>query len=369
MSERLIAIAIASDGLPGAPGSFPTEPLGDDAWKRFGFEVTTQKLTGLLVDAARDDRMPVTDAQYELACDWHEEQIATALRLERSMLRVVPALTGHGLDVLVLKGPAVSRLAYRDPALRLFGDIDVLLRAEQFDAAMGLLQRELGFRRPWAQMRPGFDARFGKGATLRGPDDLELDVHRTFVFGAFGLAVDATDLFAAPERFEVGGRTLLTLDPAARFLHACYHAALGSPTPRLMTLRDVVEQLPRDPAEVERVLDLTHRWRGRAVVARAVRLVERRFDLTLVGPIVEDVRGYVATPQEERAIAAQVGPGASFARQVVTALPYVDGLGDRAAFLAAVLLPSASSMASRETGGRFAWLRRGVASLRGGARS
>lgn len=369
MSERLIAVAIASDGLPGAAAALPAQPLDDGAWKRLGFEVTTQKLTGLLLDAVRGDRMPVTDAQYELASHWHEEQVATALRLERLMLRVVPALTDHGLDVLVLKGPAVAHLAYRDPSLRLFGDIDVLLRAEQFDDAMGRLEQDLGFDRPWAQMRPGFDARFGKGATLRAPEGLELDVHRTFVFGAFGLAVDNADLFDSPARFEVGGRSLLTLDPATRFLHACYHAALGSPTPRLMTLRDVVEQLPGGVDEVERVLDLVRRWRGRAVVARAVRLVERRFDMTLAGPIVEDVRGYVATPQEERAVAAQVGPGASFARQVVAALPYVEGLADRAAFLAAVLLPSSSSMASRESGGRLAWLRRGAGSLRGGARS
>ncbi|MBA3621797.1 MAG: hypothetical protein H0W51_05695 [Euzebyales bacterium] len=57
-----------------------------------------------------------------------------------------------------------------------------------------------GYRRSWPQLRPGFDRRFGKGAPLRRDEGWELDLHRTFVMGPFGLTVDLDGLFASSRR-------------------------------------------------------------------------------------------------------------------------------------------------------------------------
>ena len=80
--------------------------------------------------------------------------------------------------------------------------------------------------------RPGFDSRFSKGAAFTMPGGRDIDLHRTFVSGPFGLSVDLGGLFATSTPFVVGGRRLLGLGRTERFLHACYHAALGRGTPR-----------------------------------------------------------------------------------------------------------------------------------------
>lgn len=358
-----LAATIATYGLPHAGRSLPQRPLDAAAWQRLGHEVREQKLSGLLLAALLAGDLPATDEQYEEAREWHRLGVSVALLLDRQMLRVVPALEAAGHDVLVLKGPGVAHLSYPDPSLRLYGDIDILLRTDQFDDGIAVLT-ELGYDRPWSEIRPGFDARFGKGATLTAPDGLELDVHRTFAFGAFGLAIDVDEPFVDPTPFDVGGQRLHALGPAPRFLHACYHAALGNIRPRLMNLRDVAQLLPDERATAERALALAERWQGTAVVARALQTAERILGLQLEGTVADRVRGYTPTRREQRALASYVGTDPDFAAQVLASLPYVDGMRDRAAFVWAALVPSSEFLASRGRGGRAAWLRRGVALLR-----
>ena len=52
-------------------------------------------------------------------------------------------LRRSGLDHRALKGAAVAHLDYPDPALRSFIDVDLLVRAEEWDDAIQVL-REAG---------------------------------------------------------------------------------------------------------------------------------------------------------------------------------------------------------------------------------
>src|SRR5262249_47068663 len=145
------------------------------------------------------------------------------------------------IEYRALKGPVLAHTVYRDPALRSFGDIDVLVRDGEFDAAVDAL-RLLGFRRRFVEPRPGFDARFAKGACLERADGLELDLHRTLAPGAFGLRLARLDLFApGPRWFPLGASKVAGLDDDLAFVHACFHAALGDDPPKLVPLRDVAE--------------------------------------------------------------------------------------------------------------------------------
>ena len=95
------------------------------------------------------------------------------------------------------------------------------------------------------ELRPGFDREFGKDVLIR-INGIELDIHRTFVTGPFGLTIPLEQLFASATPFAVGGRTLHALGGEEMFLQACYNAALGDrpvrwgsrprPAPRLRAL-------------------------------------------------------------------------------------------------------------------------------------
>ena len=354
---------IAAYGLPGHTAAFPDQPLADTEWQALLRVVDEQRLAGLLHWAVDDGAFPVDDEQRQAVADLHLRWCAAALSLERRLLELDAAFGSASIDFLVLKGTAVAHLVYPDPALRLFGDVDLLFPAERFEQALEVA-RDLGYVRPAEEARPGFDRRFGKGATLKGPTGNELDAHRTLVFGTFGFAIDLDELFRSATAFELGGRKLRALGPETRLLHACYHASLGDSRPRYSSVRDIAQMLTTGTHDPDRVLALAREWQAQAVLARAFALCRDFLGVAVDGPLVEALNGYRPTRREQRAIDSYTGPNRRFAHKVFASLPYLHGMRDRAAFVGAMVLPSRGFAESYGGRAGLAWIRRGLRSIR-----
>ncbi len=261
-------LSIAGHGLPGARRSFPSGTLDDEAWSTLLAAAVENRVTGLLHIATGDEVLPATATQRQQARAAHRRMQLRVLGLEHHLADVVDVLEEGGVDARILKGSAVAHLDYANPAIRSFIDLDVLVRGADFDRSVELLTRA-GFRRTLAEPRPGFDRRFDKGTTLVAPAGFELDLHRTFVLGPWGAAMDPDQLWDEGEPVRIGARTFRALRRTHRFLHACYHAALGNWPLRLASLRDVAEQLRAGQDECE-VLEVASAWRAQALVAAAV---------------------------------------------------------------------------------------------------
>jgi hypothetical protein len=162
----------------------------------------------------------------------------------------------------------VAHLDYPDPALRPFGDADVLVHPDDWTAAVDALIRA-GCRRQRPEVEPGWDNRFGKGATLNSPEGLEIDLHRRFAIGRFGVRSHMEDLYEASESITLAGRRIPTLDGPGRLLHSCHHAALGG-FRHYRAHRDVAQQLLVTEVDWRRAVDIASAWRVQAVVARAI---------------------------------------------------------------------------------------------------
>lgn len=350
--------AVAADGLAGATVGVPAEPLVGDTWQQFLNGVGDQRIAGLALRAVVEERFPVTERQREALAHVHEEAMLVCLQIERRLLQVCAVLDAAGVEHRVLKGAAYAALAYPDRALRAFGDNDVLVRSEQFDEALDAVAAA-GYTRFWPELRSGYDRRFSKGVTLRDCADFELDLHRTFALGAFGLTVDLDAVFAGVETFELGGEDLPALDAECRFLHACYHAALGDDPPRLMSLRDVAEIMLHTEMDDTRVLDLAQAWRGQSVVARAVRLAWETFGLADVTRLSAWAAGFRPTQEEERLLSTYVGDNSSHTAKSLASLRVIPGWRNKAAFVWASLFPSRDFVNTRGPG-RVSWVRRGL---------
>jgi hypothetical protein len=312
----------------------PSTPLADDTWRQFCGEAVAHRLTGLLLASVECGDFPTTDAQYETLLSTHVDAMHLALLLESELMEVDRHLSETPIEYRVLKGPAYAHVAYPDPSLRPFGDIDVLVRGDDFKAATSVLEG-LGAVRPSPELNRGFDRRFGKGAMFIMPSGLELDLHRTFVFGPFGFRMVPDDLFATSEEFLLGGRRLSALGAEERFLHACYHAALGSPTPRLLTVRDVAQTLLHARLDDVRVLQLSARWEGHAVVASAVNLAWETLELSVEAPLSEWARAYEPDRWEQLAFEAY-GADGSYLAQAAASIGSIRGLRSKAAFVASL---------------------------------
>ena len=333
-----LAAVIGAHGLATSLPAPPKDPLDAQRWSALAAWVAHGRITGLCVQAIGDGALAATPAQAREAATAHALAIGVTELLERFLLEVVGVLTRCGIDYRVLKGPAVARLDYSNPGLRTFGDIDVLVPADDFDRAVRALV-EAGCTRRTPQLRPNFDRRFGKGAVLVEPRGFELDLHRTFVSGPFGLWSHPADLFAASSSFTVAGVELRALAPEDRFLHACFHADLTRWV-RLSTLSDVAQLLIGRELDVDRVRGRAASWRADAVIARGITLAWETLGLSAVTPLSAFAATYEPDRHELRAVQASLGEAGDRPSKAVEGLRAIPGVRLKVAYAHAFLWPS-----------------------------
>ena len=230
---------IASTGLHDE-----TVRVGRERWPKVLWGLGFHRLTGIAVAAHEARQLELASEQVDELLEHHRRVMVDALRIEQRMLQLHDAFTAAGIRVVVLKGASVAHTVYPDPAMRPFGDLDLLVSTTDWRAACETL-REHGFTRDLPEPRRGFDERFGKAATHSDASGLQVDLHRTLVLGPFGLWLDPEVLLQHTETFALGGRAVARLDSTGLLLNAALHAGLGTSTPLLLPLRDVVETARR----------------------------------------------------------------------------------------------------------------------------
>lgn len=264
--------AVAAHGLP-TGHRLPVEPMPDADFSTLLGECQRHRLVGLLADAVASGAFAVTDRQRTELVGWCRQWNAVEVRVEQLLLQATSVLREHDIGFLVIKGAAVAHRWYPDPALRSFGDVDVLLAPGSFAQGATLLADALGATREQPEMRSGFDDRLGREILLR-VRGLELDLHRTFIGGYYGAVVPLGELFDSTDVVAVGGRALPVLDPVAALLHAGIAAAVGDAQPRAMARRDLLQmtrQLDLDAPDVVRMAERARRWHCAGLLALALR--------------------------------------------------------------------------------------------------
>jgi hypothetical protein len=341
-------LAAAGYGLAEAGRAFPADVQDDASWTALLHAARKHRLLGHLVAAIDAGALPVTSVQAEQARTVHRVVLMRVLSLEQNLVVVTGLLDAAGVETRVLKGSAYAHLDYPDPGLRTFVDLDLLFRPDDIERAVATLA-DAGFVRILAEPRPGFDRRFDKGTTLRSPAGFELDLHRTFVLGPWGFRVDLDALWADDEELPVAGRRLTALTAPHRFLHACYHAALGDWPLRLGSLRDVAQLLPRAEPSQRALIETATAWGVQAVVAAAVADTARLLGIEVAGPMLPWAYGYAPDKREESWLALHTHSGKTFAAQALATLPVLPGLRNKAAYLRALVLPDGDYTAGRHT--------------------
>lgn len=342
--------AVTAHGLPGAPSALPARPLGRPEWGELLEHARWQRLTHLLASAVTSGAFPATDGQIADAINADEAAIATALRLEGTLLSVADILDRTNVPFRVLKGPAVAHLDYPEPVWRAFGDIDLLVRPDDLTSAVTALHAQ-GFTRRYPEPRVGFDRRFTKSVSMSGPAGEEIDLHRTLAAGGFGQRIIISMLWnAQASPFDVGGRTFAALGPEERFLHACYHTVLGNVPPRLAPQRDVAQMLIRGNLAADRVRILAASWQGEAVVARAIITAAGTLALELSHELATWAEGFTVPRRQRRELARATSSGYSYAAQTLDAVRAIRGPRERAAYVSALAFPHRSYIHGRYTG-------------------
>lgn len=313
-SEHPALVSAARSGLVQTRSVRLDQPEAVAVLERARFD----HLTGMLAAAVFDGTVVIGDASVRerLERQWHDE-LRLCIALESFAVRTARMLDAAGISWRLTKGPAVAHLDYGDPSLRTFGDVDVVIHPGDWADAQQLLAG-YGFERHAPTLPGSYDSRFGKGVTLTA-DGLELDVHRRFAVGRFGVTTRMEDLFAtAADEIELAGHALPAFPPAHRLLHACYHASLGG-FRRLRALRDVAQLLLVTGAEWELTFDIARTWKGEAVVASAIVECWKQLELDIDHPAHERAMTTTISNADDRALRL-FASGAPFRRQALSAV-------------------------------------------------
>src|SRR5258708_32232918 len=71
--------------------------------------------------------------------DRQRAQIVFTLRLTAELFSILDRFTAEGIGALVVKGPVLAVQAYGDPAMRAYGDLDLLVRQRDIHRATELM--------------------------------------------------------------------------------------------------------------------------------------------------------------------------------------------------------------------------------------
>ena len=327
--------------------------------------VRHERMLGLFAQVVADAALAATDDQ---VAELHEAYVAALcadLVRERELIHLVGLLRRSGFDHRVLKGAAVAHLDYPDPALRSFADVDLLVRAEEWEAVIEVLC-QAGWERRFGEPRPGFERRFVKGTVLTRRDDgaVELDLHRTLALGPFGLTVRLQDLWENCDLLGLGGEEVRTLPPEVRFVHACFHAVLGDTPPRLMPLRDIAQMGLRPILDLDRVIGLARSWQAEAVLVRGVELAWETLGLNPVVETAARVGSLSPPPRQTRALGVYLSPQRSYVGLCLAAVRVIRRPTDKARYMAALAFPKRDFVSPRYRGHASRW-RAAAQGLRG----
>ena len=300
------------------------------------------RLVGVLGAAVAAQDIEADDDDVGALAHEVTDAMGEVVLLEDVMLDAVEILGRNGIEHRVLKGSALAPTVHPDPAHRSFGDTDLLVRSSQIDSAVTVLTGAAGPRRT-PPLSGDFDRRFAKSVTLDWLRGTELDLHRTLAPGPFGLRIPLDDLWTESRYFSLAGESIQTLSPELHLLNGAYHVVLGDTEPRYGNVRDIALLLARG-LDVDGIVAAVERWRGEAVLAEAIGLIDDIGAPT--GALGEWADGIEVSARDRRCLDTYGRRQSRFRRQAMAVLRELPWR-DRLAYARAVALPARPNLEAR----------------------
>ena len=297
---------------------------------------------------------------------------ATGLRVTGNHLRLLAeaaetlrVLEGAGVHSLVLKGPALVERYYEDPGLRSYGDIDVIVRPRDFEAALAALEAA-GHRladRNWEFLVEDLRGQ----VHLTTPPGSTVELHWHLVNGSRQrrtLRMSPDEMWDAVVPGSLGGAACLTLPAEEELAHLALHAAMHGCN-RLVWLLDIAKVTrAAGPLDWDVTARRLERWgfaRGGALV---LELARRWVDADVPPDLGRELAGGRAMSALRWAVRTwDLGDERSRIRELFFATAG-DRAGTRLELVADAIVPSPGQLPETDVPGRGALYRASLGTLR-----
>src|SRR6266853_4141883 len=169
--------------------------------------------------------------------DRQRAQIFLTLRLTAELFRILQQFTSEGIGALVVKGPVLAVRAYGDPAMRAYGDLDLLVRQRDIRRATELMSAA-----GYAPAVPLSAIDSGKipGQYLFSKPDSKLivELHNDYTLRYFPRRLPLEDFFARQVRVRLDASEVPAPSVEDELVLMCIHGAKHF-WERLMWIADV----------------------------------------------------------------------------------------------------------------------------------
>jgi hypothetical protein len=202
----------------------------------------------------------------------HKETTSRAEALKLSLLtgQIFSRFEAAGIQSIVLKGAATGAIAYDDVTLRTFGDIDLLVRAEDSASARDILLGT-GYTRQYDAQNEALLLSGGHALEFNGVG-CHVEVHTTLIEKHLGLGLKERDVFESAHMVDCAGVAVRAMGRSELLIFLSAHGAKHEWL-RLRWIVDVAQLIDRmDEREIGRSCEIARRIHALRILAMAVTL-------------------------------------------------------------------------------------------------
>jgi hypothetical protein len=253
--------------------------------------------------------------------DQQRAQNFLTLRLTAELLRLLEIFAAKGIPALVIKGPVVAMRAYGNPAVRSYGDLDLLVRQKDIRRATESML-DSGYEAA-VSLRAIDEGKIpGQYLFTKSDSKLLVEMHNELTLRYFPRLLPIEDFFARQSRVRLDGHEVPALSLEDELVLICIHGAKHF-WERLTWIADVAALVSRQTS-----ID----WERAAASARAVGAQHLlNTGLRLAADVL-----HAPLPQKVAALVKKDAVAAKLVARILRWLPAAGyappGLFDRAAF-------------------------------------
>ena len=215
------------------------------------------------------------------------------LRLNAELFRLLEQFRAHGIGAVAIKGPVLAVQAYGDPAMRSYGDLDLLVPQQDIRRATELMSAA-GFL-PAVSLGAIDTGKIPGQYLFSKPDSkLLVELHNDFTLRYFPRRLPLEEFFARQVRVRVDGQEVPALSVEDELVLICIHGAKHL-WERLMWIADVAALVSRQTGmDWQRVADSAAAVKAERMLHTGLRLGSDLLRVQLPGKVQAAVQSDVA---------------------------------------------------------------------------
>ena len=247
-----------------------------------------------VIDAGAVDHAVPPSVLDEL-CGLHRVSQARSRHVYRAVGEIFKAFKDAGIEAMALKDIHLAKAVFPDPGLRPMGDIDILIRKEQYSDA-GRCLAELGFITRLDD--PHFTLKYGLGHHFRRPADnmwadvqwnlmqREWDVYHE---GNFDFHIE--ELWADATKITVDDFEMLVPKPEHMLFHLCLHVE-GHKYSELILCCEIAEfiQYHNGRLNWDDLITFTKKYRAESSVYYVLQTVQQLLNVSLPPYVLSELK-------------------------------------------------------------------------------